>query len=147
MTPADISGSNIAFTARILARSSVKSMMKILGTPKFEKLVKLDGEPLSPGMPEQLVAKANWDTWVDEDEEDVRIIDFGEAFAHGAEPADLAEPGDLQAPENIFTGRFDYRVDLWRAGCTVSCFLHRGVTSTEAYVPFIKSDMHHGLRF
>jgi serine/threonine-protein kinase SRPK3 len=70
-------------------------------------------------MPEQLVEKGGWDDWIDEDTEDVRVIDLGEAFPHGAEPANLAEPGGLQVPEKIFTGRFDYRVDLWRVGCTV----------------------------
>ena len=37
--------------------------------------------------------------------------------------ANLAEPGGMQAPEKIFTGNFDYRVDLWRAGCTVTAYL------------------------
>ncbi|KAL2016795.1 hypothetical protein VTK56DRAFT_2964 [Thermocarpiscus australiensis] len=120
---ADISGGNVAFTARNLARLSAKSMLKIIGPPKFEKLVRLDGQPLAPGMPEQLVEAAGWAGWIDEDDEDIRIIDFGEAFAHGAEPAKLAEPGQLQVPERIFTGRFDYRVDLWRAGCTIYTLL------------------------
>lgn len=70
-------------------------------------------------MPEQLVEKGGWDDWIDEDTEDVRVIDLGEAFPHGVQPASLAEPGGLQVPEKIFTGRFDYRVDLWRVGCTV----------------------------
>ena len=74
-------------------------------------------------MPEQLVQKAGWDDWIDEDDEDVRVIDLGEAFLHGAEPANPAEPGGMQAPEKIFTGNFDYRVDLWRAGCTVTAYL------------------------
>ena len=117
---ADISVANIAFTARDLQRLSTKSMFRILGIPKTENLVRLDGGPLSPGMPAQLVKTAEWDAWIDEDEEDVRIIDLGEAFAQGAEPGDLAEPGNLQVPEIILTGKFDYRVDLWRAGCMVS---------------------------
>jgi serine/threonine-protein kinase SRPK3 len=104
----DISGSNLIFTARRLNRSSIK------------KLTYLDGRPFPLGIPEQLVEKTSWDDWIDEDEEDVRIIDFGQAFLHGAEPIDLAEPGDLQVPEKIFAGHFDYRVDLWRAGCTVT---------------------------
>jgi hypothetical protein len=95
-------------------------LFKVIGTPKTEKLVRLDGKPLEPGLPEQLVEKAGWDLWIDEDEEDVRLIELGESFAMGAEPAELAEPGDLQAPEGIFRGKFDYRIDLWRAGCTVS---------------------------
>jgi len=66
-----------------------------------------------------LVEKAGWNDWIDEDDEDVRVVDLGEAFPHGAELINLAEPADLQAPEKILTGNFDYRVDLWRTGCTV----------------------------
>lgn len=100
-------------------------MFKILGNPVSEKLAYLDNKPLLPGMPEQLVQKAGWDAWIDEDDEDVRVIDFGEAFPHGAKPPDLAEPLDLQTPERIFTGKFDYKVDLWYVGCTVIAFLSR----------------------
>lgn len=64
--------------------------------------------------------KVEWTEWVDEDEEDIRVLDWGEAFQHDVLPARLAQPGDLRAPETIFTNGFDHRVDLWRAGCTVS---------------------------
>ncbi|KID85843.1 srpk [Metarhizium guizhouense ARSEF 977] len=67
-------------------------------------------------MPKQLIGSTGWDEWVDEDEEDIRLIDWGQTFRCGKEPAHLAQPGDLKAPEIIFTGRFDHRVDLWRAG-------------------------------
>lgn len=70
-----------------------------------------------------MVKAASWLDWGDEDEEDLRVIDLGEAFHKGAEPAKLAQPGALRAPETIFTSRFDYRVDLWRAGIMVSRFL------------------------
>ena len=70
-------------------------------------------------MPKQLVKKADWDNWIDEDEEDVRLIDFGEAFVQGSKPDILAQPADLRAPETIFTDQFDHRLDLWRAGITV----------------------------
>lgn len=70
-------------------------------------------------MPKQLVKTAVWEDWIEEDEEDIRLIDFGEAFAHGDEPSKLAQPRGLEAPETIFTDSFDYRVDLWRVGCTV----------------------------
>lgn len=98
-------------------------MFRTLGIPKPEKLAYLDNRPLLPGMPEQLMENARWVDWIDEDDEDVRLIDLGEAFPHGAEPADLAQPWGLQAPEYIFTGHFDYKVDLWRAGCTVTASL------------------------
>ncbi|KAK4039482.1 kinase-like domain-containing protein [Parachaetomium inaequale] len=116
----DVSGANVAFTARRLSGlASANDIFEIIGAPKTEKLVRCDGKALSPGMPEQLVEKAAWDDWIDEDDEDVRLIDFGEAFPHDTPRDHLAEPGGLQVPERIFTGEFDYRVDLWRAGCTI----------------------------
>ena len=94
-------------------------MFRILGSPEWEELVRLDDKRLGRGMPKQLVKRAGWDEWIDEDEEDIRLIDFGEAFAHGSEPRKLAQPRGLEAPETIFTDTFDYRVDLWRVGYTV----------------------------
>jgi hypothetical protein len=94
-------------------------MLKVVGAPKTEKVEDGDGHVVTSGMPDHLVERIGWDNWIDEDEEDVRVIDFGETFAHDAIPTELAEPSEFQVPERIFTGRFDYRVDLWRAGCIV----------------------------
>lgn len=82
-------------------------------------MARIDGNALSPGVPKQLLKIAEWDEWIFEDDEDIRIIDFGEAFTKGTQPARLAQPGDLRAPETLFTDHFDYRLDLWRAGTTV----------------------------
>ena len=46
-----------------------------------------------------MVNVAIWDDWIEEYEEDVRIIDFGEAFMHGQEPEKLAQPSALRIPE------------------------------------------------
>lgn len=81
-----------------------------------------DGTPLGPRLPKHLVRKAEWVDWTDEDEEDIRLIDFGEALPLGKAPARIAQPQDLRVPETIFTDHFDHRVDLWRAGCVV-CIL------------------------
>lgn len=116
---ADISGANIAFKAHALTHLSEEAMFEVIGSPKAEELLRLDGKPLGPGLPKQLAKNTGWDDWIDEDEEDIRFIDWGEAFALGAEPARLAQPAGLQAPEIIFNSCFDYRVDLWRTGCTV----------------------------
>jgi hypothetical protein len=35
-------------------------------------------------MPSQLIKAATWDTWIDEDDEDLRIFDFGETFKQGS---------------------------------------------------------------
>lgn len=61
-----------------------------------------------------------WDRWIDEEEENIRLLDFGQTFTQGAEPERTAQPRDLRAPETIFTDRFDYRLDLWRVGFAVS---------------------------
>ena len=99
----------------------MKELFDILGGPESEELARLDGKPIEDGLPKQLVKTAGWDNWTDEDEEDIRIIDFGEAFLQGMEPAKLAQPDVLRAPETIFTGSFDFRLDLWRAGIVVRC--------------------------
>ena len=94
----------------------------MLGLPKSKELIRLDGESLGEGIPNQLVKSVEWVGWPDEDDEDdedIRVIDLGEAFTQDAVPERLAQPGDLQAPETIFADRFDYRLDLWRAGLIV----------------------------
>ncbi|KAK0391163.1 hypothetical protein NLU13_0664 [Sarocladium strictum] len=115
----DINGANMVFTAEKLAHLPEERLFAIIGAPEWTMLARVDGEPLCSSLPKQLVRKAGWDDWVDEDDEDIRLLDWGEAFLHGAEPAKLAQPEDLRVPETFFIGRFDYRVDLWRAGCTI----------------------------
>ncbi|KAG8422655.1 hypothetical protein J3459_010164 [Metarhizium acridum] len=87
------------------------ALLDIIGHPKTAALVHIHDSPISPSMPKQLVCSVGWDEWVDEDEEGIRLIDWGESFEHGREPSRLAQPGQLKAPKTIFTGRFDHRVD------------------------------------
>ena len=115
----DISGRNIAFTCTRLWNLTKEELLVTLGSPKYEPLTRIDGAPLENGLPSQLVKAADWTEWIDEDEEDIRLFDFGESFFHGHEPDKLAQPGPLRVPETIFTDSFDYRVDLWRAGSVV----------------------------
>ncbi|KAK2590413.1 hypothetical protein QQS21_011900 [Conoideocrella luteorostrata] len=119
----DLSGANVVFAASKLSHLSQDALFDIVGHPESVALVRIDGGPLSDGMPKQLIRNISWAEWVDEDEEDIRLIDWGEAFKHGKEPARLAQPRDLKAPEIIFTGHFDYRVDLWRVGCMIYTLL------------------------
>lgn len=106
-----------------------EELLEVIGAPKVEPLARLDGVPLPDNLPRQLVQAAEWVKWIYEDEEDIRLFDFGESFLQGEEPESLAQPGLLRVPEIIFTGRFDHRVDLWRAGCMVSWFhtTHNGI--------------------
>ena len=119
LTEADISGSNLAFTCSKLAHLPQDDIFEVLGKPEFEDLARVDGRPLGPGVPKQLVKTAGWDNWIDEDDEDIRLLDFGEMFVQGSKPDTLAQPPDLRAPETIFTTFLDHRLDLWRAGITV----------------------------
>lgn len=96
--------------------------MQIIGQPETAELLCMDGSPLSPAFPKELVRAAQWDCWTDEDEEDIRLIDMGESFRLESNLSCLAQPSELRAPETFFTGKFDYRVDLWRVGCIVRTF-------------------------
>lgn len=118
----DISGRNIAFSCSQLSKAGENDLFTVLGSPEIEPLSRLDGTPLPDGFPTQLVKAAEWVDWIDEDDEDIRLLDFGESFLRGNEPQHLAQPGSLRVPETIFTDLFDYRVDLWRVGCAVSKF-------------------------
>lgn len=100
-------------------KSPEKGFFDGLGFPEIEPLARIDGAPLDNGLPTQLVKAAEWVDWTDEDEEDIRLFDFGESFLEGEQPEKLAQPSNLQVPETIFTDHFDYRLDLWRAGCMV----------------------------
>lgn len=119
---ADLSCRNLVLTSSHLSHVSEQELFEILGPLESEAVTREDGKPLGKGVPSQLVRSAQWYGWPDdkyEDDEDIRIIDLGEAFVQDAVPEKLAQPGDLQAPETIFTDRFDYRLDLWRVGLIV----------------------------
>ena len=60
-----------------------ESLFKVLGSPESAELARLDDKPLSKSLPSQLVEAVSWVDWIDEDEEDLRIIDLGEAFLQG----------------------------------------------------------------
>ena len=115
----DLSISNVAFSSHRLSKMTEGELFKVIGTLITEKLARVDGKPLGKGLPGQLVKTASWVGWDDEDDEDLRIFDFGQAFRLGAEPPELAQPRNLRVPETIFTNQFDYRVDLWCAGLMV----------------------------
>lgn len=115
----DISGRNIAFSSTHLLNTTEEQLFDVLGFPEIEPLARIDGTPLENGLPTQLVKAAEWVDWIDEDDEEIRLLDIGEGFLQGEEPKKLAQPGTLRVPETIFTDYFDYRVDLWRTGCVV----------------------------
>jgi serine/threonine-protein kinase SRPK3 len=120
----DIHSCTVAFTCTDLSFATKEDLIKIVGIPKFEHLARLDGKPLDKALPKSLVEATEWDHWAGENIEDIRIIDLGEGFPQGMKPASRTLLGPLKAPETVFEGSFDHRVDLWRAGCVASCPTH-----------------------
>lgn len=124
----DIGMRNIAFTSTHASRLGEEEFFKIIGAPKTKVLTRFDGEPLRRGLPTQLVETAGWFNWMDEGKEDIRLIDFGGAFLRqGPQPHKLNQPPENCAPETLLTGEFDWRVDLWSVGITVSINIPRRI--------------------
>lgn len=119
LTCADLSGRNVAFTSDRLSQLTEEELFEVLGTPETEELARRDGKSLGKSLPSHLIKATGWDNWIDEDEEDIRVFDLGEAFLRGAEPEKLPQPSHLRAPETIFMNSCDSRHDLWRAGIMV----------------------------
>ncbi|KAK5042850.1 hypothetical protein LTR84_012443 [Exophiala bonariae] len=118
----DLSVRNLAFNSGRLSRLSEKELFEILGPSESEDVTRIDGRALEESVPRQLVKSTEWTGWPDEDDdedENIRLIDLGEAFTRENMPAKLAQPEGLQAPETIFTDKFDSRLDLWRAGLII----------------------------
>ncbi|OAA82324.1 Protein kinase-like domain protein [Akanthomyces lecanii RCEF 1005] len=79
----DLDADNIVFSFRNMAKLSRKAFIKKLGKLETAELLRVDGSPPDDYLPKQLVGAAEWDGWIDEDEEDIRFIDAGESFRVG----------------------------------------------------------------
>ncbi|KFY54919.1 hypothetical protein V497_07347 [Pseudogymnoascus sp. VKM F-4516 (FW-969)] len=123
----DISTKNMAFTAKSLSKVTKEKLFEVLGAPRTENVARVDGQPLADGIPPYLVKSAPWCGWVNEYDEDFRLLDFGESFVHGKEPEIITQPGGLMPPETVLTEDFDYRVDLWRVGIAIYSFVFGGL--------------------
>ncbi|OBT68843.1 CMGC/SRPK protein kinase [Pseudogymnoascus sp. 23342-1-I1] len=123
----DISTKNMAFTAKNLSKVPKEKLFEVIGAPSIENVERIDTQPLADGIPSYLVKSASWGGWVNEYDEDFRLLDFGESFVHGREPEIITQPGGLMPPETVLTEWFDYRVDLWRVGIAIYSFVFGGL--------------------
>lgn len=110
---------NIVFKVSGLNDLPQHELLSIIQPPYPVQVVRTDGTPLDASIPKQIVPHARWMEWAEEDGQDIRLIDWDQAFKHGMEPGRLAQPVESKAPETMLSDHFDYRVDLWRAGCIV----------------------------
>lgn len=114
----DVSAANVVFTCNALQDDEDEDVMESLSELFVAKAI----EPLpSPHFPKELVATSIWDLWADGPAEDIRLIDWGEAFPVDTTVSakDVAQPLDVRTPETFFVGTLDHKHDLWRAGCVV----------------------------
>ncbi|KUI62709.1 Serine/threonine-protein kinase SKY1 [Cytospora mali] len=113
----DVSFGNVAFTCGLALNGEEDIFVALGGQPVTTSYS--GPEPLPANLPHQLVKSADWDMWTDRDEENICLIDWGLAFHVGRVVTTLAQPIDLRSPETFFCAYFDYRHDLWRAGCAI----------------------------
>lgn len=88
----DISCANMVVTVSNLSLLSDDAFFDILGRPELADFLRKGRTPLGANLPKHLVRKAAWVEWTDEDEEDIRIADFGEAFLLGKALTRIAQP-------------------------------------------------------
>ena len=120
-TDLDIRANNIVFTANKLSKLDKKGLFEIIGEPSAEKVTAINGAALMTGQPSQLFKAATWERWDDNDEEDIELIDFGQSFPRAdPRPDDVYHTPDYRAPETVLNEDFDWRIDLWSVGITVS---------------------------
>lgn len=113
-----MSNGNVAFTCQF---DGEEDLFDATGGPVTADYTS-DQIPWSPELPKQLVRFTVWPGWYERADEDLRLIDMGETFPVDQTVAKIAQPSDVRSPETFFIGSFDYRHDLWRAGCVVGLF-------------------------
>ena len=86
----------------------------------MNSISRLDGHPLGPEVPPYTVERAwLWDPSIDGMFDQVKIIDFGEAFLSEEERKELHVPMLLQPPESLFNERVGPPADIWSFACTI----------------------------
>ncbi|KAH9883511.1 protein kinase-like protein [Xylariomycetidae sp. FL2044] len=119
----DISYGNVAFTCKNLVKDE-EGLLEIIGEPVTSDYRNVE-IPWSPDLPKHMVQYTCWPDWEESPEEELRLLDLGQAFPVGNTVKDLWQPSDVRSPETFFIGSFDYRHDLWRAGCVIHLFFHQ----------------------
>lgn len=117
----DLHTGNVAFIIPGLKLLPEEELSKKLGKPRVGPVSRPDSEPLEPGMPEYLVWPARLPANdLNFEKSSVKLIDLGGSFLSDDKPKTLHTPLALRAPEVLFQGDYDLRVDCWSLGCTVS---------------------------
>ncbi|OAA36562.1 srpk domain protein [Beauveria brongniartii RCEF 3172] len=106
----NLGGPNLVFTIRNLVDDDAlfEALGEELGEePLTMELVRKDGAPLAAHMPRQFPDMPSWDSWVDEDEEDLRFVGVDRCFrTTDRMPSSDAVRCECPAPEVLFEETF-----------------------------------------
>lgn len=75
-----ISDKRVAVSCHRLSGTDKARCLEIIGTPRTERLFRLDGKELDDGVPNKLVQTAQWPGVMDVIDGGLRLIGFGDAF-------------------------------------------------------------------
>ncbi|KAF2860321.1 kinase-like protein [Piedraia hortae CBS 480.64] len=116
----DVYTGNIAWKARGLNEFTEEEFLRLFPYALTKEVKSKDGSPLPPNVPKYLVMHGYNPTqsW---NEDDIMLIDFGQAFYLASPPATLATPICYRPPEVVFHEKVDEKVDVWSAG--ILCFV------------------------
>lgn len=68
----------------------------------MKTLARKDDKPLGPGMLRQPVHKSGWDDWIDEDDEDARLMDLGRNVRPRSRASEDRSAGGLRGPKDHY---------------------------------------------
>ncbi|KAI4117998.1 MAG: hypothetical protein LQ345_001863 [Seirophora villosa] len=118
----DLHPNNILFALRDIHHMSVDDIYHHFSTPQRTEVQRLDGGPLSPGVPSHATFPALlYVKCLKVEDPRIRITDFGESwFGDAVPPKYLNTPMLYRPPEDVFAkGLLGFPSDIWTLACSV----------------------------
>ena len=103
---------------------SEQEILEEIGEPHTSNVTRLDGEPLGPEVPRYIVEAQTFPMNLSSSNLCVKIADFGGSFYGSNRPDSMNCPMVFRPPEVLFGDDWDFRVDVWSMGVTVSNQTH-----------------------
>ncbi|KAF2861390.1 kinase-like protein [Piedraia hortae CBS 480.64] len=116
----DLYTGNVVWTLRGVDDLTEEEFLRFFCYAQIKEVKSKDGSPLPPNVPRYLV-KHDYRPTQAWNEDDIMLIDFGQAFHLNSPPDGLVTPLQYRAPEIVFEETLDEKVDVWSAG--MLCFV------------------------